>query len=439
MIRKTIRWVSAVITAVLLIGTGSAFADSTVQAAKSDMSIISDRTPVQMTAYLTGGNNYVRLRDIASAVDFGVSYDAPTRTAYLESTQSYSGEPVIPASDMPKSVAANLSDTPIIVDGELVQMTAYLIGGNNYIKLRDIARAINFNVWYESGTVYIDSGSPYVEELTPIIQATGSGRFSSTPIQERWLNQGDVSKEDYSQNANPAIFDDTYTRGIYNAIYQTLQDKDRIIPGNNENHFNVYYDYAQVVGGYRSQMNAVLGRLSGFYTYETCGDPAAKEIYKYEDYNLCKVYFNLMHDEDARLTEDIVAEAAMLATDREKVTLFNDYLCEIMEYSKTNVSRGSNFDATKDKPYYGVCGDYAWAFKFLCERASIPCISVRGSNHIWNAVYIENQWLYLDVSANDVAGRNWILLDKTYPHKAEDDPREAKFAMESIVPGSTIK
>ncbi len=53
-----------------------------------------------LTAYAIGGNNYVRLRDIGKAVDFGVTYDAATNSVHIDSTQPYQEEPpqIIPGS-----------------------------------------------------------------------------------------------------------------------------------------------------------------------------------------------------------------------------------------------------------------------------------------------------------------------------------------------------
>jgi uncharacterized protein YkwD len=63
-------------------------------------------------------------------------------------------------------ITATLSAQKFYVDGKATEFTAYSIGGNNYIKLRDIGRAVNFGVIYDSVTnsVYIDRNSPYVEE-----------------------------------------------------------------------------------------------------------------------------------------------------------------------------------------------------------------------------------------------------------------------------------
>lgn len=46
----------------------------------------------------------------------------------------------------------------IYVDGEQVSMTAYNIGGSNFVKLRDIGKAVNFNGYWDNG-VQIDSNA----------------------------------------------------------------------------------------------------------------------------------------------------------------------------------------------------------------------------------------------------------------------------------------
>lgn len=60
-------------------------------------------------------------------------------------------------------IVAEPSWSPIYVDGRQVQMTAYNIGGNNYVKLRDIGKEVGFNVYYQNG-VQVDSSAPYTGE-----------------------------------------------------------------------------------------------------------------------------------------------------------------------------------------------------------------------------------------------------------------------------------
>lgn len=62
------------------------------------------------------------------------------------------------------------STQPIYLDGQQVQMTAYNIGGNNYVKLRDIGQAVGFNVYWQDG-VQIDSDAPYTGEAPAQVSA----------------------------------------------------------------------------------------------------------------------------------------------------------------------------------------------------------------------------------------------------------------------------
>jgi uncharacterized protein YkwD len=51
----------------------------------------------------------------------------------------------------------------IYVDGQQVEMEAYNINGNNYVKLRDIGKEVGFNVYWLDG-VQVDSASDYTGE-----------------------------------------------------------------------------------------------------------------------------------------------------------------------------------------------------------------------------------------------------------------------------------
>lgn len=65
-------------------------------------------------------------------------------------------------------LTAQLSQQPIHVDGERVwDVTAYDIGGNNYVKLRDMGMSVGFDVVYDASTdsVHIDPTTPYRESI----------------------------------------------------------------------------------------------------------------------------------------------------------------------------------------------------------------------------------------------------------------------------------
>lgn len=81
-----------------------------LKATTSSQPIYMDGQRVQMEAYSIHGNNFVKLRDIGKAVDFGVTYDATTNSVYLDSTQSYREETSIATSGpTEESVQATLA------------------------------------------------------------------------------------------------------------------------------------------------------------------------------------------------------------------------------------------------------------------------------------------------------------------------------------------
>lgn len=90
-------------------------------------------------------------------------------------------------------VLAEPSWQNIYVDGRQVQMTAYNIAGNNFVKLRDIGKEVGFNVYWEDG-VRVDSTAPYTGEApaqTPPPAAAQAVRVSS--YKGDALNTGDRS------------------------------------------------------------------------------------------------------------------------------------------------------------------------------------------------------------------------------------------------------
>ena len=70
------------------------------------------------------------------------------------------------ASAYAAGILAERSSHRIFVDGQEVQMEAYVINGNNYVKLRDIGEQVGFNVFWDadSGCVQIETDAPYTGE-----------------------------------------------------------------------------------------------------------------------------------------------------------------------------------------------------------------------------------------------------------------------------------
>ena len=89
-----------------------------------------------------------------------------------------------PAAQAADYLKATISSQPIYVNGQRVQMEAYSIHGNNFVKLRDIGQAVDFGVTYDAATnsVHVDPNSSYQEEVKQGEQTPASP--SATPSEE---------------------------------------------------------------------------------------------------------------------------------------------------------------------------------------------------------------------------------------------------------------
>lgn len=121
---------------------------------------------IAFDAYTINGFTYFKLRDLAYVLNgtekqFEVGWDEQKKAISLQSGTPYTptGGETITA---PRGKAVKNTAT-INIDGKQVNLTAYLINGFNYFKLRDIAERINFGVgWNEdSKTVTINTTESY--------------------------------------------------------------------------------------------------------------------------------------------------------------------------------------------------------------------------------------------------------------------------------------
>lgn len=105
-----------------------------------------------------------------------------------------------PAAQAAELVSATLSNHRFVVDGQEVNLTAYSINGNNYVKLRDIGKAVGFNVFWDSENdcVQVESDKPYTGEA-PVKEAA----FVEQPASEKAdAIHADAAKQDIIDRTN---------------------------------------------------------------------------------------------------------------------------------------------------------------------------------------------------------------------------------------------
>ncbi len=233
------------------------------------------------------------------------------------------------------------------------------------------------------------------------------------------------SWEDFSQEANPSVFTGAYSRELYNAIRQTMVD------GTSD----TAPAYTMVSKEDYSAVKNLIGRMEGVLRYEHHVPRNFTNYWQYLDYFAVSAEMLENYQAPLDFIQPVIQSTAEMA-DREKVEYFNDYIRSLLAYQQGKVSGITQTFAPHAGELKAACGSYARAMKFLCAAADIPCFTISTKTHTWNLVYVEGRWLHVDVSANDLSGRNGVLLIETYGG-ADQAPEATAFLKELYVPGST--
>jgi len=117
-------------------------------------------------AYHIRGWNFFKLRDIAyvlngTSAEFNVEWDGARSAILLNTSQAYESVGGEMVNTSTGNTTAILSQTRVFVDGDWVHFMApvYYINGNHYFMLRNLGRALNFNVDWdaETGSILINT------------------------------------------------------------------------------------------------------------------------------------------------------------------------------------------------------------------------------------------------------------------------------------------
>lgn len=98
-------------------------------------------------------------------------------------------------------IVAERSHHRIVVDGKEAQMEAYVINGSNYVRLRDIGKAVGFEVYWDGDAkcVQVESGKPYTGIAS--VKAETSGP-ASQPEATTPADDVDAMKQDIVDRTN---------------------------------------------------------------------------------------------------------------------------------------------------------------------------------------------------------------------------------------------
>jgi hypothetical protein len=128
-----------------------------------------DSMAVLFEAYTINSNNYFKLRDLAQILNdsdkqFEVTWDNIEKSILMYTNQSYTrvGNELNISTNLEPENAIYVTPT-LYLDGQVVYLKAYIINGNHYFKLRDVAAEIDFGVTWDgqAGRIGIQTDTGY--------------------------------------------------------------------------------------------------------------------------------------------------------------------------------------------------------------------------------------------------------------------------------------
>lgn len=163
-----------------------------------------------------------------------------------------------------------------------------------------------------------------------------------------------------------------------------------------------------------SNINNFVHPFNGFSHIETEYDNLGKVIIKIDkSYNNNEI--ELIEKEIDKLLLEITNSSM---SEKDKIRSIHDYIINNTKYDnlksdidkyKLDIAYGPLFEG------YAICGGYTDLMELFLERLKIKSFKISSNNHIWNALFIDNNWYHLDLTWDDpVASDGSDYLEHNY-------------------------
>lgn len=165
-----------------------------------------------------------------------------------------------------------------------------------------------------------------------------------------------------------------------------------------------------------STINGYVHPFNSFDTVETIYDSLGRV-----NLTITKTYSDREIELINEKVEEIVKSEVKDTTDKKKIIrIIHDYIISHTKYDKdrtdkniinylSNTAYGVLFQG------YGICSGYADAMAIFLDYFDIPNYKIASENHVWNAVYIDNNWYHLDLTWDDpIMSNGSEIVDDTY-------------------------
>ncbi len=118
---------------------------------------------------------------------------------------------------------------------------------------------------------------------------------------------------------------------------------------------------------------------------------------------------------------------------KENIKIFHDYIVNNTKYDTSNTTGVSSINSSTAYGVLfegvGICSGYTDAMQLFLEKLGVKNYRISSSTHVWNLVYVEGEWLHLDLTwddpimsdGSDTISYDYFLIDTDTLLQKEDD------------------
>ena len=164
-----------------------------------------------------------------------------------------------------------------------------------------------------------------------------------------------------------------------------------------------------------TDINNYVSPFNSFTSIETTYDDSGEINVK-----IHKLYteekINQINDKVNKIIKDNINNSM---SDEAKIRVIHDYIINNTEYDTVRNNEGtSEYDSNTAYgtliQHKAICSGYADAMELFLNKFGIKNYKVASKTHVWNAVYINNKWLHLDLTWDDPVSARGPILDHKY-------------------------
>lgn len=165
-----------------------------------------------------------------------------------------------------------------------------------------------------------------------------------------------------------------------------------------------------------SHINNFVHPYNGFKNLETeidsLGKITLKVNHNYTDEMKIMLNYKIEEIINQQITDNM--------NDKEKIKVIHDYIINNTKYDKQRSDQNIIYYKS-DTAYgvliegYGLCGGYTDSMMLFLEKFNIKNYKIASNNHVWNYVFLDNNWYNLDLTWDDPINKNQVdTLDNSF-------------------------